>query len=390
MAGYLVSLDSETSLIDCINNGAYATRVSDPRPNHTHQTSVEGTFADYASMKAGDNIYFFIDRKVYGIGTLVNVGPDCRYLNYPNSNEPTKFAYSDIGPELLLNKGTDSLKQRFICFFQPNPHFFTYGIDMDEMLGSAPEKFKILRVFWKLSFIKFPDSENQAFKDLIFRRNEGCLTDDSVDGVFNTDYMSFHQQALNRINSGEYRFGISPLITSVLLDNGSLSHEMAVEASLIFQIRERVENTIEVFGEWDYLSHQVVASPFKPVDYMDKMDVFGYRFIIDQEPTISKFLIIEIKRSRVRSADVLQLMKYVDWIKNEYAYGDYSMIEAYLVGASFHDEVYVDFQSKIERNFIQGFRPAVAVQWENMKLVHYVYNEDTELLDFIVRDTEIY
>ena len=173
------------------------------------------------------------------------------------------------------------------------------------------------------------------------------------------------------------------------MDNGSLSHEMAVEASLIFQIRERVENTIEVFGEWDYLSHQVVASPFKPVDYMDKMDVFGYRFIIDQRPTISKFLIIEIKRGRVRSADVLQLMKYVDWIKNEYAYGDYSMIEAYLVGASFHDDVSVDFESKIERNFIQGFRPAVAVKWENMKLVQYLYNENTELLDFTVRDTNI-
>ena len=38
---------------------------------------------------------------------------------------------------------------------------------MDEVLSSAPEKFKILRVFWKLSFIKFSDTENQAFKDII-------------------------------------------------------------------------------------------------------------------------------------------------------------------------------------------------------------------------------
>lgn len=26
------------------------------------------------------------------------------------------------------------------------------------------------------------------------------------------------------------------------------------------------------FGTWDYVSHQVAASPFKPIDYMDKND----------------------------------------------------------------------------------------------------------------------
>lgn len=34
-----------------------------------------------------------------------------------------------------------------------------------------------------------------------------------------------------------------------------------------------------------------------------------------------------------------QIMKYVDWINQEYAHGDYSMIEAYVVAADFPDSV---------------------------------------------------
>ena len=49
---------------------------------------------------------------------------------------------------------------------------------------------------------------------------------------------------------------------------------MAIEAGLIHQFSINDPHTCDLFGEWDYLSHQVIASPFKPIDYMDKMDLF--------------------------------------------------------------------------------------------------------------------
>ena len=49
---------------------------------------------------------------------------------------------------------------------------------------------------------------------------------------------------------------------------------MAIEAGLIHQLSINDPHTCDLFGEWDYLSHQVIASPFKPIDYMDKMDLF--------------------------------------------------------------------------------------------------------------------
>jgi len=58
MAGYLFSLNSIESLIESINLGVYSTLISRPN-NNTWRIQHEGTFADYCSMKEGDNVYFF-------------------------------------------------------------------------------------------------------------------------------------------------------------------------------------------------------------------------------------------------------------------------------------------------------------------------------------------
>ena len=110
-----------------------------------------------------------------------------------------------------------------------------------------------------------------------------------------------------------------------------IRHEMAIETSIIEILSG---NSDSVFGRWDYVSHQVVASPFKAIDYMDKIDVFGYRYIRGFE-TISKYLIVEIKRDSATVESIDQVMKYVDWVNHEYAHDDYSMIEAFVVAMIF-------------------------------------------------------
>jgi len=157
---------------------------------------------------------------------------------------------------------------------------------------------------------------------------------------------------------------------------------MAVEAAIIFQLTIKHPQTTNIFGHWDYLTHQVIASPFKPIDYIDKMDIFGYRYIENQKPTLSNYLVIEIKRNAVNAQDVLQLMKYVDWVKNEYAFGDYGMIKAFIVGNEFTDDALAEFENIVERKFIYGVRPSVSATWNDVKLISYSFNEQTNLLDF--------
>ena len=90
-------------------------------------------------------------------------------------------------------------------------------------------------------------------------------------------------------------------------------------------ILELSNNDSTILGHWDYLSHQVEASPFKPIDYMDKIDVFGYRFLKGTS-IISKYLIVENKNEAATLDTVNQITKYVDWIVKNYAYGNYDMI----------------------------------------------------------------
>ena len=49
-------------------------------------------------------------------------------------------------------------------------------------------------------------------------------------------------------------------------------------------------------------------------------------------------------------------MKYVGWINQEYAHGDYSMIEAFIVAYKFSDEVIEKKNKECVRNFTRGYR----------------------------------
>lgn len=150
MAGYIMSMDNEDSLKECIINGIYSTNLSNPS-NNKWKLHHEGTFADYFGMKPGDNIYFFIKRKIYGVGELIKVKYDCKYWNYIDAGKPENYEYNEIKNCMIMNK-EENMKNRCFCIFKPYPKFFTNGIDMDEVLASNPSKFKSLRAFWKLSF----------------------------------------------------------------------------------------------------------------------------------------------------------------------------------------------------------------------------------------------
>lgn len=391
MAGYLFSIGKKNgkpdfdALKDCINKGIYSTIIMEPNNgwNGVWNGPQEGTFADYCSMQENDNVYFFLDRKIYGIGKLININGNCKFLNYPNANIPNNQNYNDIQNDLLYDNGEENVNNRFICTFEPFPHFFQDGIDMDETLSSAPEKFKILRAFWKLSFIKFSDSENQAFKDIILRRNLDAINNKTEKNTFKSNYQAHHKLISEKtLNNGAYNLHIAPFLNTINNEEGSLRHEMAIEAALIYQLTNNASNAISIFGSWDYLTHQVIASPFKPIDYMDKMDVFGYKFIQNQKPTISDYLIVEIKKNEINSQDIIQLMKYVDRIKNEYASGDYSMIKAFMLGFSYTQEALDTYIENIDRKFIKGVRPSVSTEWKDVKLIKYRFNIGTDLLDF--------
>ncbi len=380
MAGYIFSLDSLHSLDIYTRNGVYATKLS--VPTGSWMAHHEGTFADYATMREGDNVYFFINRRIYGIGKLTKIRGHCKFFNYPEASKPRLLPYQVVKPQLLWDENEISVNQRCICTFVPDPYFFRSGIDMDDVLSSNPTAFKMLRAFWKLSFIKFTDEENQAFRDIILKRNQSILENTrGNNGIF--PFEPIHRQIEIRLMQGGYELdvGISHVLQSCAEGN-SLKHEMALEAGILNQLAMKDIQICSIFGKWDYLSHQVIASPFKPIDYMDKMDLFGYSYIPGYVPTISRFLVGEVKKDPASLEDVDQLLKYVDWVKDEYCFGDYSMIHAFLVASDIDPNIIQHRDNVGIRKYTIGVRPARSLEWTNLKLVVYSYNPTTAKIDF--------
>ncbi len=49
------------------------------------------------------------------------------------------------------------------------------------------------------------------------------------------------------------------------------------------------------------------------------MDIFGYAYLEGFEPTRNRFLVVEAKKDAATVEVVDQVMKYVDWVRDEYA-----------------------------------------------------------------------
>ncbi|BDR78895.1 Uncharacterised protein [Clostridium tetani] len=372
MAGYVFSINDVNSLKKCIENGIYSTNLSEPK-NKNWGIHHEGTFADYISMKPGDNIYFFIDRKIYGIGELIKIGQDCKYKNYTKALDPINGNYNNQKDNMIININEKNINNRVFCLFRPSPNFFQCGIDMDDVLSSNPSKFRMLRAFWKLSFIKIDNEENKALKDIILKRNEEFIN--TNEGVYN--FNNYEHDRIQRIVNHKYSIS-SKEILKWASKCDYIRHEMALEAGIIDYILN-INNGI--FGNWDYISHQVIASPFKPIDYMDKMDVFGYKYISGFD-TVSKYLVIEIKKDKAIKDGINQVMKYVDWVNQEYSFGDYSMIEAFVVAYDFSEDI-INYRNEVcVRNYVMGRRPAICKTWRSVKLIKYRYDAKNEKVLF--------
>lgn len=357
MAGYLFSVDSSTSIEDVITKGVYMTLMS---PGWRRET--EATLGDYATLNVGDNVYFFQKRNVYGIGKVIEIKPSVAV--FENRSDATTGRACDV------NTKEDKICRWGIAF-QGAPVFFRNPVDMDDLLNSEPHAFRSLKTFWKRSFIKLDDEENQAFKRALLRKSISIVRS----GDYSTEF-EIDREEMVSLKEKDLRSPDIPMASAARRNpNGSSKSEMMLEVSLLSQLKSGDQKTVMAFGNWDYLSHQVPASPMKPVDYMDKIDVFGYSWLRGYEgEVIDGYLVAELKKDEVGPNEVLQVMKYVDWVCKEYAGGDYSLIKAFLVGFNINIEAIRRCKREFERAYLTQ-RPPVSHVWNSLQFVEYRIQE---------------
>lgn len=380
MAGFLFLMDSPDALENCIENGEYSTRLSLPS-NEVWGDSAAGTLGDYATMREGDNVYFFSGRKIHGVG-VITAPPDSPFGFYQNAADSiVPKGSAEYGEHGMIMCDTDDVAHIYpwTMRFVGDPVFFDTAIDMDDMLSSSPGSFRSLRCIEDRSFIKLDDRENFAFKTLFYRRNEKDL-----EGPMHL--LSSAAGAPYPISSDDVHAFVRRHIKAGTTEFQRESH---LETSLLFDLAIEGTSACDVFGYWDYLSHQVHASPFKPVQYMDRMDVFGYRWIAGKRPMVSKFFVAELKKGRASKTDVPQLLRYVDWVTDQYADGDSSLVEAFLVAHEIPDSV-IKEAGRWQRYYTRPKEQKKLVWanylWKGMRLVEYEARGDGsvryESLDF--------
>lgn len=362
MAGFIFSIsnkEGKEGVKKRVFDGDYAALVPEDLSSLKGKQVAISVLADYCSMKAGDNVYFLSNRCIYGVGKLINIGEDCKYKNYLRAHEIK---------EIKLTERDKVLKEsnpcaRWICFFEPDTKFYSQGVDMDEVLKYRPASFRMLRAFQDRSFIKIDDEENRALKEYIYLKNRN-----------KNETMKHSDKEHKRIMTfdlNQYRIKVQETIKDMYsVETGEVNFEMLLEAYLIDLIQKGEFEGVS----YDYVTHQVIASPFKPIAYIDKMDIFAYKYLWnypDPIKPIEKYLIIELKKGKANEDTLLQVMRYVDWVSQEYASGNYSLIKAVVVAKDYVKGIDLVLREQCTRSYISNIHPNETDTWNDIKVMDY-------------------
>ena len=400
MAGFVFNMGQDRrtgvtgrqAVLECMAAGVYPTRSIHPLPSGKWRGEHLAVLGDFLTMRTGDHVYFLSGRNMYGIGQLVGIGGrQCALSNYPSACDPSTPAYEEVKDALLWDDGTvSSLGARWVCTFEPSPLFFSRGVDMDVALAARPESMRRLPSNQDRTFIKLDDEEDRVLSQLLLLENRDYFenpANPALSMVGPTVYRENHARIRERLSMDNYDLNLSGIRTAHR--NGRrLTPEMALEVMLLDCLRQANSVEAELFGRIDYLAHQVPASPTKKFMWMDKMDIFGYAYAPETglagiDRPVVRYAVVELKPEVASVADVSQVMSYVDWVTHHWAGLDPSLVSAFLVAASFPDEVRAAAKTDGLRYYTVGRREESKTrQWSELRLVSYTCDRTDNSLRF--------
>jgi hypothetical protein len=375
VAGVLINLASREALERYCRWGAYSTLLRRPPPTRRGWGGAgEGTIADYLAVREGDLVFFFHERFIYGLGVVERFRGAGRaaLCNYPRAWD---LQVACEGGWLWEREpAAHGLGNHpFVLFFRPQPHWWQGGIDMDEALAADAHGYvSMLPFFWGLSFARLDDFETAHLAALVTRAGEGAA-------AFPDEHRSCHGEVQRRLDTcpGAYDIDVDALVRQHAAA-GQVRHEALLEAWLVDAMVNRWWLVKECFGRqtaWSFVGRQVPASPFKPAAWVDRIDLLAYDIAPPVEgtrvPVARAYFAAELKRGAASAEDVVQAMKYVDWLAHRRQGGDYVGLRAAVVAAEFPREVREIARREAVRRYVRPRRPYGTSEWRNLRLIRY-------------------
>lgn len=333
----LIILDNVESLERVIERGCYSPRFSmGDDGNARWRLGHRKATADLGCLQPGGHVYLFASRGIHGIGILSD--PPV-ILNHPRALENDPGRHDGVLPGIRLPE------HRFVVRLDPErSRWFADPVDMDDVLTAGGTSMYALRTMEDRSFAVFDETEDRAFEQELRLRNP----------------------ALARRTGGAPPGG-SPLSVPHLSQAVQRTDELAIETDLAWRLN-RGEDLPALAGPWDSALRQVTASPPKPVSYIDRIDLLARRFEASGR-FVREHAVIEVKKGRATKKDAEQLMRYVDWVVDEYHHGHYERVSAYLVAEEFGPRLANDLPEVARRLFTVDPRRPRARVWDSLTLV---------------------
>lgn len=374
MKGYVFSVGSDFDAAKSLGKGVFG--VLQESTTALWNWQMIETFADYAGMEEGDLVFFFQKRRIYGVGRLA------KPKHWPAAviwNRPDGYLAHGAGKPLFA---PDGRAPPVLFHFVPHPVFFKQGIDMDEVLADANARPDwALRFFWKRSFIQLDEHEAKTILATFVRKFPGEIsvpTAKSDEPPSRPGLMPFAFADIIRQNA------------SFVSSLGGLAPEAVLHGALVSEITQnglpcdrRDERTAVVI-------HEAPASPPKPADYIDRIDILRARCLSGSPGGIPHHWdIVESKAGIVSleagKAVLGQVMKYVDFVAREKCAGDYGAVSGHIVARGYEAPLirFMDdaaAEGRLSRAFVTDPHSQDAIQsWHSLRLWTYQWDQGLRL-----------
>ncbi|MDQ3690057.1 MAG: hypothetical protein M3406_08500 [Chloroflexota bacterium] len=321
---------------------------------------------------------------------MVDFGTEsAAFLNFPRSDEPNPPEPADDSAAIGPDADDEWRRIRLVVPFVPDPCYFAEGIDMDEVLAApGAEAAWGLRFFHQVSFKQLGEAETRLLTQVFERRfgNDGRPQEELVVEP------ATHQPALDV--SLHKPFSVSEMIRArpeAYLTGARVRYEELLHGLLIEELG-RPPGTDRLLSDAARLDvfHELAASPPKPPQWADAIDVMGTSSFpgggsSGSLPTSIHYQLLEAKRDDLAGDEsvydrrISQLMKYVDFIAHNYAGGNYAAVDAAYVAADFSPSILsrhreaLDYDAGVSsRSYVLNPREdSPTRRWSAIKLLRY-------------------
>jgi len=327
--GLFIMLRDKESLNLYLSNGIYGQLMTPEYYNPSRQSVYYPTLADYACIRGGDHVFFFMKRKIYYGGQILGLKESSAfYLNGMNGpigrkakaevfwDETKRKEYEPTGRKgVFLVDGKEKC-QHFIIRFKNNKKTgnFIISDQFYEIIGGLYPYPLPSNTINNMGFCLLTPGETRILLDLLYNCPEGQeeitvqedISFETTPTEFSPKYVI---QSLNEVQT-------------------EAELEASVIANPLLLPKELRPNNASV-------CRQIPISPYKPRQ-MDRADVCYYTDNLIADGTLPN-KIIELKIRRAGKNEIEQVVRYTKWLDrlNKSFQIDTSSIEVYIYAPSF-------------------------------------------------------